>query len=59
MALIDKDQAIAEIERIRSEAVVASFGNDADWLRSRVATCVDILAFLDTIPEQPRNQTNK
>ena len=42
----------AEIERIRSEAVMASFGNDSDWLRSRVATCVDILAILDTM-EQP------
>ncbi len=48
-----KDQIRAEIERIRSEAVMASFGNETDWLRSRVATCVDILAFLDTLPEQP------
>ena len=48
-----KEQIRAEIERIRSEAVMASFGNETSWLRSRVATCVDILSFLDTIPEQP------
>lgn len=42
----------AGIERIRSEAVMASFGNDSDWLRSRVATCVDILSIFDTM-EQP------
>ena len=48
-----KETIRAEIERIRSEAVTASFGNDSYWLRSRVATCVDILAFLDTLPEQP------
>lgn len=47
-----KEQICAEIERLREEAVMASFGNDTEWLRSRVATCVDILAFCDTLPEQ-------
>lgn len=53
MGLIDKETIRAEIEKLHAEAVVASFGNDTEWLRSRVATCVDILAILDTLPEQP------
>lgn len=59
MALIDKETIYSEIERIRSEAVMASFGNETYWLRSRVATCVDILAFLDTLPEQPGEGLDK
>ncbi|MBQ6284644.1 MAG: hypothetical protein IJK70_07640 [Bacteroidales bacterium] len=48
-----KVQAIkAEIERMHQEAVLAACGNDTDWLRSRIGTCVDILAFIDSLPEE-------
>lgn len=42
----------AEIERMHQEAVLAACGNDTDWLRSRIGTCVDILAFIDSLPEE-------
>lgn len=42
----------AEIERMHQQAVLASYGNDTDLLRSRIATCVDILAFIDSLPEE-------
>lgn len=54
-----KETIRVKIERIRSEAVMASFGNDSDWLRSRVATCVDILSFIDTLPEQREEGLDK
>jgi hypothetical protein len=41
-----------EIERMHQQAVLAACGNDTDWLRSRIATCVDILAFIDSLPEE-------
>lgn len=54
-----KVQAIkAEIERMHQEAVLAAFGNDTDWLRSRIGTCVDILAFIDSLPEEKEVMMN-
>lgn len=51
-----KVQAIkAEIERMHQEAVLAACGNDTDWLRSRIGTCVDILAFIDSLPEETKD----
>ena len=48
-----KVQAIkAEIMRMHQEAVLAACGNDTDWLRSRIATCVDLLSFIDSLPEE-------
>lgn len=48
-----KVQAIkAEIERMHQEAVLAACGNDTDWLRSRIGTCVDLLSFIDSLPEE-------
>ena len=41
-----------EIIRMHQEAVLASYGNDTDWLRSRIGTCVDILDFIDSLPEE-------
>jgi len=48
----------AEIERLHLEAVRAAIGNQTDWLRSRVATCVDILSCLDTLEEKSEIPTN-
>lgn len=42
----------AEIERMHQQAVLAACGNPTDWLRSRIGTCVDILAFIDSLPEE-------
>ena len=48
-----KVQAIkAGIERMHQEAVLAACGNDTDWLRSRIGTCVDLLSFIDSLPEE-------
>ena len=47
----------AEIERMHQEAVLAACGNDTDWLRSRIATCVDILAFIDSLPDEASYDT--
>ena len=41
-----------EIMRMHQEAVLAACGNHTDWLKSRIATCVDILAFIDSLPEE-------
>ena len=48
-----KVQAIkAEIERMHQEAVLASYDAETPWIRSRIGTCVDILAFIDSLPEE-------
>ena len=41
----------AEIVRMHQEAVLAACGNHTDWLQSRIGTCVDILAFIDSLPK--------
>ena len=40
-----------EIERMHQEAVLAYHDYPTDWLKSRIATCVDILAFIDSLPK--------
>lgn len=54
-----KVQAIkAEIERMHQQAVLAACGNLTDWLKSRIATCVDILAIIDSLPEEKEVMMN-
>lgn len=50
-----KEQIHHEIMRMHQEAVLAACGNDTDWLRSRIGTCVDILAFIDSLPDESRD----
>lgn len=38
----------AEIERMHQEAVLTAIGNETEWLRSRIGTLVDIMAFFST-----------
>ena len=49
----------AEIERMHQEAVLAACGNPTDWLRSRIGTCGDILAFIDSLPEDHFRDSTK
>lgn len=49
----------AEIERMHQQAVLAACGNHTDWLQSRIATCVDILAFIDSLPEEKPDNTDE
>lgn len=47
-----------EVEKIRNEAAQESIGNKTEWLKSRVATCVDILTALDSLDDD-LNSENK
>lgn len=49
----DIEKIRQEIDRMHQQAVLAAYGNLTDWLKSRIATCVDILAFIDHLPEEP------
>lgn len=57
MTTIDKIRA--EIMRMHQEAVGLAIGNQTDWLKSRVATCVDLLSFLDTLDESEDERIRK
>jgi len=41
-----------EIIKMRELAAISAVGNHTDWLESRIATCGDILAFIDSLPEE-------
>lgn len=46
-----KEKIRTEVERMHQEAVLAAFGNDTAWLRSRIGTLVDVLAIIENINE--------
>lgn len=47
----------AEIERMHQEAVISAVGNETEWLRSRIATCVDVLSFLSDLEKEEKPTT--
>ena len=51
----DIEKIKAKIERMHQEAVYAAIGNETPWLRSRIATCVDIMSFIDSLPKNEDN----
>lgn len=56
MALIDKEQICAEI-KVQKNAAEVSYvpGDDNNYWYGKVVLCDELLAFIDSIPEQPVN----
>lgn len=48
-----------EIERMHQQSVIAAVGNETDWLRSRIGTLVDVMDFLDTLPDESITTCNE
>ena len=49
------DMIRLEIIKMRELAAISAVGNHTDWLESRIATCGDILAFIDSLPEETKD----
>lgn len=41
---------------MRQDAASEAIGNQTEWLRSRVSTCVDVLLILDSIEELEKSE---